>query len=130
MNSEKVRYVVVSGRMGPEDETRSRGRRAAQICGVVAVAVVIAYGVMPIFGCGSTFAASSESRGTAEDATAVAVSVGATALSVASSPAQVVGDTATAHVVVGELGCSVQLKRDAKAARGWLVSKLDCNARK
>ncbi len=75
----------------------------------------------------ATLAATS---GSAEAASEAAVEAAARALSAAATPATVHGDLATVRVVVGAVECNVQLQRDAKGPKGWLVTKLDCPSRK
>lgn len=80
--------------------------------------------------CGCAFATRAATPGSAEAAGETAVEAAAMALSAAAAPAKVQGDAATVRVVVGGVECSVQLQRDARGPKGWLVTKLDCPARK
>ena len=89
-----------------------------------------AFGFLLLVLAGGAFTATASEPGSVEAATETAVAAAAKALSVASAPATVQGDVATARVAVGGLGCTVQMQRDAKGPEGWLVTRLACQPRK
>lgn len=65
--------------------------------------------------------------GTPEAATETAIAAATKALVAPTSPVTIQGATATVPVRVAGTLCNVHLRRDGKAANGWLVTKLECS---